>query len=64
MITYGMCLRTGAKKCLRQGIKYMMLLLFVKVKNTLFMIKLLFFVFDICPVPWAGEQFFRCLALW
>lgn len=59
-----MCLRTRAKECLRQGIKYMKVQLFVKVKNTLFfMIKFFFFFFDICPLPWADKQFFCYFAL-
>lgn len=28
------------------------------------MIKFFFFLFDICPLPWADEQFFCCFALW
>lgn len=62
-----MCLRTRAKECLRQGIKYVMVLLFVKVKNILFYDQVLFFfffLFDICPLPWADEPFFCYFALW
>lgn len=41
----------GREGCLRQSIKYMMVLLFVKVKITLF-----YDPFAVCPLPWAGEQ--------